>query len=87
MAKNEFKDLESTLRETLDNMSEAELRAKMSEVALLSQAVRDEMAKDPEVKQARERLKNELSEYRSDIKGAGLQMKYIKKRLQDMGKL
>lgn len=87
MAKDPFKDLESTLRETLDNMSESELRSKMSEVALLQQSVRDEMAKDPEVKQAKERLKNELSEYRADIKGAGIQMKYIKKRLQDMGKL
>ncbi len=80
-------DLEGTLKETLEGMKDEELKAKVSEVALLRQSVQAQMKKDPDVKQARENLANELSSYKEDIKGADQQIEYISYLLEARGKL
>jgi hypothetical protein len=80
-------DLEPKLKETLENMSNEELKAKVSEVALLRQSVLNEMKKDPEVKQMRESLAFYLKDnYKDDIKGADDQIAYITSLLEARGK-
>jgi hypothetical protein len=80
-------DLEPGLKETLESMSNEELKAKVSEVALLRQSIVNEMKKDPEVKQKREELAFYLKDnYKDDIKGADDQIGYISFLLESRGK-
>lgn len=81
-------DLEPKLKETLENMKDEELKAKVSSVALLKQSLEDEMKKDPDVQQARATLNDLLNDrYKDDIKGAKEQIAYIKCLLENRGKL
>lgn len=81
-------DLEPKLKEELESMSDEDLRKKVSEVALLKQALEDEKKNDPDVQQKREELNTLVADrYGDDIKGAKEQIAYIKSLLQLRGKL
>jgi hypothetical protein len=80
-------DLEKTLKTNLENMKPEELRVKVSEVALYKQAQENMMKNDPEVKQKRDALNEELADYRMEIKGAKEQIAFITYLLESQGKL
>lgn len=82
-----FEKLDQELRSTFDNLTDEEVRAKVSEVALYRQARRDVMEQDPDIQQLSEQLSLAKSDYNSEIKGADLQIKYLKYLLDSRGKL
>jgi hypothetical protein len=80
-------DLDPTLKTTLDNMNDTDLRAKVSEVALYRQARQNAMKNDPAVQQAREGLTNATQDYKDEIKGSDRTIKYATYLLESRGKL
>ena len=85
--KDPFKKLNPELRKSMENMSDEELRKKVSEVALYRQTRVDVMKADPEIQRLSQDLALEKKDYNDEIKGADLQIKFAKSLLEGRGKL
>lgn len=85
--KDEFADIDPELKETLESMSDEEVRKKVSEFALLRQAQKEMMKEDPDVQEASDNLKVVKAPYNEAIKGAELNIKYVKFLLEARGRL
>lgn len=84
--KDPFEKLDKELKAFMENASDEDLKKKVSEVALYRQARQDAKKADPELKQLREKLAFEASDYNEEIKGADLQIKYAHFLLEARGK-
>lgn len=82
-----FEKIDREEKSNLENMSDEEIRAKVSELALYKQARKDTMQADPEVIRLSEALSSEKADYQDEIKGADLKIKYAKFLLESRGKL
>ena len=82
-----FEKLDKELRSTFDNLNDDEVKAKVSEVALYRQARKELMEQDPDIQQVSEQLALLKADYTSEIKGAELQITYLKNLLENRGKL
>lgn len=85
--KDEFSDLDPELKAALENMTDEEVRRKVSEFALLRQAQKEMMKEDPDVQEASDNLKMVKGPYNEAIKGAELNIKYAKFLLEARGRL
>lgn len=82
-----FDKLDQELRSTFDNLSDEDVRSRVSEVALYRQARKDVMEQDPDIQQLSEQLSLAKSDYTTEIKEADLQIRYLKHLLEVRGKL
>jgi hypothetical protein len=87
MVEDRKEKLDGELRASLNGMSDAELMAKVSEVALYRQLREQAMASDPDVQERKRLLSEATADYRDEIKGAKAQIKCITELLEARGKV
>lgn len=85
--KDPWEKLESTLKSNMENMSDEDLKKKVSEVALHRAEQVALMKEDQHIKEVAAQLSDAKKGYTDQIKGADLTIKYAKALLEARGKL
>lgn len=85
--KDPYKNLDPAFKNRVEAMSDNEIRAKVSEVALYRQARLESLKNDPEVEQAKDSLSLLTADYKADVKASDLKIRFAKEILERRGKL
>lgn len=85
--KDPFEKLDKDFKTNVENMSDEDIRKKISESAIYRAERVETMKADPVLKELREKLNFEAADYRDEIKGADLRIKYAMSILEARGKL
>ena len=85
--KDPFEKLDKEYKTGIESASDEDIRKKISEAAIYRAERVETMKKDPALKELREKLNFEASDYKDEIKGADLRIKYAMSILEARGKL
>jgi hypothetical protein len=83
--KDKFAALADTFKDAVAQSSPEEIHKRISDIALLDCALRDQLKEDGDVESAREALKNLMEPYREDFKSFRLQIDYARSILDAKG--
>jgi hypothetical protein len=85
--KGPFEDLDKEYKETIENMSDEDIKKRISEVAIAEHENRAAMAADPDLQQAKDALKLASEDYREGTKMNKLRIGYAHFILESRGKV
>ena len=83
--KGEFADLDQEFMDNLAAASEDEIRKKVTEIAMETEALRAAKAEDEDLKAARARLSEAGRVYSEQEKGSKLRLKFVRSILKGRG--
>lgn len=81
--KDKWDKLPTGFKEAIQQMSTTEIRGRISDIAILESKDKQMYKQDPEVAQAKERLKHLSSPYRENLASYKLQIEWCRRTLDD----